>query len=174
MRYHILRSDDNQINNSICITNDILHATNSSIDADYNYIDQDVMLDNTYYYWLQSVEMNGTYEMYGPIVATVNQAGDNLPDLIFETAFNSIYPNPFNPNTTLSFSLAEKGDVNIKIFNVKGQLVKEINENALNKGMHNITWNGKDSHNLNCASGIYLFRLQVGKTVMMKKGMLVK
>jgi len=169
--YHILRSNDDQVNNSMRITDDMLHATNTSTVSNYSYNDQDVVFDTTYYYWLQSVEMNGTYEMHGPIIATVNQAGYDLPDLILETAFNSIYPNPFNPTTTLSFSLAEKSDVNIKIFNVKGQLVKEINERALNEGMHNITWNGKDSYNQDCASGIYLFRLQAGKTVMMKKGM---
>jgi len=172
--YYIHRSDDDEVENAIRINTTIVQPVNSNSVANYSYNDQEVVLDNTYYYWLQSVEMNGTYEMHGPIVVTVNQNDNNTPGIVYETAFRSVFPNPFNPTTTLSFSLAEKGDVNIKIFNVKGQLVKEIKKPALNKGVHNIVWNGKDSHNRDCATGIYLFRLQTESKTMMKKGMLVK
>jgi hypothetical protein len=172
--YHILRSKDDQINYANLITDNIITATNTNNVANYSYNDKTIESETMYYYWLQSIELNGTYDIYGPIIATTNAQAPDAPEFIYQTAFNSIYPNPFNPNTTINFTLAEKNDVLIKVFNSKGQLVHQYKQNNMPKGNHQIMWNGKDMNNKNCASGVYLFRMQIDKKVMNKKALLLK
>ena len=86
------------------------------------------------------------------------------------------YPNPFNPSTTISFSVTQNSDfVNLSIYNVKGQKIKSIIHNELNKGKHSVVWNGDDENEKPVSSGIYLYKLNVnGKTEAIKKCLLLK
>ena len=72
------------------------------------------------------------------------------------------YPNPFNPATTISFDLGteKKESVKIEIYNVKGQKIKTFS-NLKNRDV--ITWNGKNEKNKPVSSGIYLYKLLLGK-----------
>jgi hypothetical protein len=63
------------------------------------------------------------------------------------------YPNPFNPTTTIEFSLPASSDVSVKIYNVTGQLVKELNGHY-DAGVHQVEWNASDA-----ASGVYFYRV---------------
>jgi hypothetical protein len=72
------------------------------------------------------------------------------------------YPNPFNPNTKLSFSLAEPGMVKIDIYNLKGQKVRTLTNSYYSEGMHSISWDGSDSSNKQVSSGIYFYRMETG------------
>ncbi len=72
------------------------------------------------------------------------------------------YPNPFNPETTISFSLAEAGDVTIEIFNIKGQRIVKLVDEYKEAGNHRITWNSRDQKNRPVASGVYLYRMRTG------------
>lgn len=74
-------------------------------------------------------------------------------------------PNPFNPRTTLSFSLAAGGPVRLAIHDVAGRLVRELATGALPAGLHEAAWDGCDDLGLPLASGVYLARLQVGASV---------
>ena len=90
------------------------------------------------------------------------------------TNLKANYPNPFNPTTTIAFDLAEGGAVNLRIYNLKGQLVKTLFSGDKQAGRHNIVWDGRDQHNRPVASGVYLYRLdtkgysQSRKMLMMK------
>jgi hypothetical protein len=86
----------------------------------------------------------------------------------------SNYPNPFNPSTTIAFSIPEPGAVKLTIYNLKGQQVKEILNGDLPKGHHKAIWDGKDSHNRSVSSGIYCIRLESGGKVSTRKAMLMK
>jgi len=88
----------------------------------------------------------------------------------------SNYPNPFNPETTISFSVTQNSDfVTIDIFNIKGQKINSIVNEHLLKGKHSITWNGEDELSKTVSSGVYLYKLKVnGKTEAVKKCMLLK
>ncbi|MDZ4182457.1 MAG: FlgD immunoglobulin-like domain containing protein, partial [Candidatus Cloacimonadaceae bacterium] len=73
------------------------------------------------------------------------------------------YPNPFNPSTTISLHIKDTSKVyDLAIYNVKGQLVRNLHSGKLASGNHNITWNGKDDKGGNVASGIYFYRLTDG------------
>ena len=71
------------------------------------------------------------------------------------------YPNPFNPGTTFSFNLPQKGNVELAVYNIKGQKVKSILSAQLNKGEFTVSWNGKDESGKQIASGEYIARLKV-------------
>jgi len=87
----------------------------------------------------------------------------------------SNYPNPFNPNTAISFSLPSDGDVTICIYNSKGQKVKELVNNSYKSGNHEAIWNGVNDSGKDVGSGVYLYRISVnGKVEGVKKCMLLK
>ncbi|MDR9415337.1 MAG: ThuA domain-containing protein [Gracilimonas sp.] len=79
------------------------------------------------------------------------------------------YPNPFNPSTKIEFSIPEKGDVNISVYNMLGQIVQTLVDEPLNSGQHTVTFDAKG-----LSSGIYFYRLhfsdmiKTGKMVLMK------
>ena len=65
------------------------------------------------------------------------------------------YPNPFNPTTTISFSIPSYEFVSIKVYDLNGRLVSTLLEENLNPGRHNLTWNGKDY-----SSGQYFVKMK--------------
>jgi len=170
--YYVYRNNSNDIQS--CIRqSDLIQPYNTDIEQTYTWTDADIS-EGQYYYWLMSVERDGSSEMHGPVFVKVGETTPEAPNYTINTAFNSVYPNPFNPSTTLSYSLAEASDVNIKIYNVKGELVHQIYELGKNKGNHSVVWNGKDKNNNACGSGVYFFQLQAGKYQMTKKALLMK
>ena len=66
------------------------------------------------------------------------------------------YPNPFNPNTTITLSIPVAGAVDLKIYDIRGRLVKQLFNQVLPAGRHSIEWNGRNDQGLHVASGIYL------------------
>ena len=83
-------------------------------------------------------------------------------------------PNPFNPSTKISYSLPDKGEVSLRIYNIKGQLVKELVNEVQNTGSHSVVWHGKDSAGRNCGSGVYFYRLIHDKKSEVRKMVLLK
>ncbi len=69
-------------------------------------------------------------------------------------------PNPFNPSTTISFSIPKDDKVVLKVYNIKGQLVKTLVNDHLEAGTHKAVWNGDNQSGKNVSSGIYLYRLE--------------
>jgi hypothetical protein len=92
------------------------------------------------------------------------------------------YPNPFNPTTTISFTLANdnsaqrwsKGVVTLEVFNIKGQKVKTLLNDVLNSGVHTIVWNGDDDSGHAVGSGIYFYRMKTEDYSEIKKMILMK
>jgi WD40 repeat protein len=72
------------------------------------------------------------------------------------------YPNPFNPATTISFSLAEPGHAGLAVYNIAGQLVRELSDGVLPAGTHDIVWDGCDDTGMRVSSGVYFARLTNG------------
>ncbi len=91
------------------------------------------------------------------------------------------YPNPFHSpsnrgsGTTISFDLPKSGDVDLTIYNIKGQKVKTLTNEKYPKGKHSLIWNGKNDKNQDVSSGVYFYKLNVdGKDVNVKKCLLMK
>lgn len=71
----------------------------------------------------------------------------------------SVFPNPFNPTTTIQFELSETTDLDIIIFDILGQQVWSKNMKMMEKGKHQLSWNGKNSAGNNLAGGVYLLSI---------------
>lgn len=98
-----------------------------------------------------------------PDAATVEEKTEKA------VALHQNYPNPFNPATAISFSLPSAQRVRLSIYNVTGQLVATLIDRSLEAGEHTYNW---DAGNL--ASGMYIYRLETGQTVQIRKMMLLK
>ena len=84
------------------------------------------------------------------------------------------YPNPFNPETEINFSLSTQSDVTIYVYNTRGQLVKTLLDTSLPIGNHKVVWDGKDYNGKGVSSGMYFYTLQAGAYKSTKKMMLLK
>jgi hypothetical protein len=88
----------------------------------------------------------------------IKTAGDT--PVAVPTSLLGCYPNPFNPSTTISVSIAQdNSSVSIEIFNLKGQKVSTLLNTQLSKGNHSIVWSGKDDSNHSVASGVYFIKM---------------
>ena len=80
------------------------------------------------------------------------------------------YPNPFNPTTTIPLAVpAGAKDVDLTIFNVLGQPLRQVWTGPLPAGEHELTWDGRDAQGRPVATGVYVYRLQVGEQTRTRK-----
>ncbi len=101
-----------------------------------------------------------------------NNQGDILPSV--PVLFNN-FPNPFNPETTISFSIPEDSKVNLYVYNIKGQKVKALSDDTFDKGKHSVVWSGLDDSGKPVSSGVYFYKLSVnGRSQSIKKCLLLK
>jgi len=85
------------------------------------------------------------------------------------------YPNPFNPSTSIEFSLLQSSEIELSIFNVKGQKIKTLAKTEFTKGSNSVIWNGDDGFGKPVSSGLYFYKLKVNdKTEAVKKCLLLK
>jgi hypothetical protein len=152
---------------------DILFAAGSYRYHEYKYLNDGVYEDG-FNRWLEIDDSNATQLLDVVFFSDDVVSSDEslLPNVI--AAFNN-YPNPFNPSTTISFSINEALPyATIKIINVKGQLVEEFHFENLNSGIHQIEWNGKDKSGKSVASGLYFSILQTHRETLSQKMILLK
>ena len=110
-------------------------------------------------------------ELYGFRVLTLKTNNQPMPSVL---ALHSNYPNPFNPSTTINFSLPKTAPVRLFIYNIRGQKVKDLLNESLECGNHSVVWNGQDDGNCPVASGVYFARLEQGGVTIISKMMLIK
>jgi hypothetical protein len=90
------------------------------------------------------------------------------------TALNGNYPNPFNPETTISYAIKDAGEVHLEIYNLKGQRVRNLVSGKQNTGYYHVVFNGLDDKGQPLSSGIYLYRLTTGSFTSTRKMMLME
>lgn len=84
------------------------------------------------------------------------------------------YPNPFNPTTRIDYQIPSSGGVEILLYNIAGELVKTLVKTEQSAGKYSVYWNGKDNNNMPAASGIYIYRVMYGNSVLSRKMILLK
>ena len=92
---------------------------------------------------------------------------------IHYTKLHGNYPNPFNPETKIDFSLAKTGNAELTIYNIKGQRVKTLINDHIEAGNHSVVWNGKDGKGADVSSGVYFYRLKTADGVQNGKMLLL-
>ena len=105
------------------------------------------------------------------VVASVDETPGTLPG---EFTLQQNYPNPFNPSTIIRFTISSveqnSARVSLRIFNVLGQEVRTLLDNApARAGAYELTWDGRDDSGRTLASGVYLYQLTVGSVAQTKR-----
>jgi hypothetical protein len=95
-------------------------------------------------------------------------------DVPSQFALHDAVPNPFNPQTTLSFSLPSACHVWLAIYDVRGHLVRALVDGDRAPGEHRIVWNGRDDLDRPAASGVYFYRIEAGEFRQTKRMVLIK
>ncbi|RLC49771.1 MAG: hypothetical protein DRZ79_05425, partial [Candidatus Cloacimonadota bacterium] len=87
----------------------------------------------------------------------------------------SNHPNPFNLATTVKFSIQNDSNIELSIYNIKGQKIKTLAQNEFAKGNYSIVWDGDDEKGYSANSGIYFYKLNINdKIEAVKKCLLLK
>jgi len=175
--YNIFRNEAKDLENAIKINAQLIDkGTAVGTQISYFYTDFEVYTNMMYYYWLESVALDGSSQFYGPLTVTIGDpAQEPLPPVIpMVTKLYNAFPNPFNPNTNIRYSLKEVGKVKIEIYNMKGQKIKTFTQEHNSPGYYQVSWDGRDENGRSVASGIYLYRLTTANYTSAKKMVLAK
>lgn len=153
----------------ICLNWGETHTTSQSVSPQI----EDIVFEhqNEFIELYHALENNGSQLIMKNLIAERFDLPTVTPapkDLLYTN-----YPNPFNPKTTIQYSLSsEPKNADLKIYNIKGQLVRNY---SLTKQNGNVVWNGRDQHDNKISSGIYFYKLvNDSKTIDTKKMLLVK
>ncbi len=155
---------------------ELLGALNSTISNNYTFVDNSELRNGeTYTYYISDVETNGLETKHEKSAESVRFT---LNEEIAQTKLDYIlaqnFPNPFNPSTKINFQIAKTQDVRLQVYNLKGELVKELVNENLSKGSHSANWNGTDSFGNQVSSGTYFYKISAGTFTQTNKMILLK
>lgn len=171
--FYVLRNTSDELATALTVS-EMIQATNSSMQQTYLFTDRELFEEGTYYYWLQNSDLDGSTDFHGPISAQYTAVGSETPVIPLVTQLNPAYPNPFNPNTTISYTLAEPGSARLEIYNQRGQLVWTRSQEHPSPGHYRHQFDSRDLNGTPLASGVYLYRLISGQTCQVRKMVLSK
>jgi hypothetical protein len=109
---------------------------------------------------------------YWPNVGTAVSAIPEMPGYIWSLDQN--HPNPFNPVTTISFTLAADSQVRLEVYSIRGRRIRSLLNESRGAGPHKVIWDGRDSSGRQVASGTYFARIVSDQGTLTKKMMLMK
>jgi hypothetical protein len=135
--------------------------------------DDAVIQGQVYFYKIRAFNSNITSAYSNEVSVTITDVAEIyvIPSA-FELSQN--YPNPFNPSTIIKFALPKASNVQLKIYDLNGQLVSTLVNEVKSAGYHSVRWSGKDSFGKNVASGIYLYVIDAAGYRDTKKMLLIK
>jgi photosystem II stability/assembly factor-like uncharacterized protein len=136
------------------------HGTTTE-QKEYVFIDKNVPA-GTYYYRIKQVDFDGSAKYYEH-----QQAVEVGAPVAYDLSQN--YPNPFNPTTKIKYSVPADGFVNIAVYSVLGEKVVDIVNNVQKAGRYEVTFDAT-----NIASGMYLYRMEAGDFISVKKMLILK
>jgi hypothetical protein len=125
-----------------------------------NYITQDTLVQ---VYPESTITIN---VRMSPIVSVERIETQTVPK---DFSISEPFPNPFNPETQIQYTLPKNGNVEIEVFDIGGRLVDKIFSGYQSKGSYQARWNA-----IHLSSGIYIIRIQTGESVLSKKCLLAK
>jgi hypothetical protein len=129
---------------------------------------RDILIDHIYI-TTEYGQQHLTLLLDGNLITSLNE--NDIPN---KTQLLGNYPNPFNPETVISYQLAQDSYVEIEIFNIKGQCIRTLVEGEKQAGTNEVIWSGRNSQDQKVCSGIYFYRMEAGDYVEMKRMVLLK
>lgn len=172
--FYVFRSQSEELA-AATIVSPLIAASNTTQQQFYVFTDDDLTASGTYYYWLQSLDLDGGFSYHGPVAIYYNANGSyESPDVPVFTELNPIYPNPFNPRAYIPYSLDRVENVDFRIYNARGQQVREFRLGETIPGNHRLEWDGTDASGRVLPNGVYFFRMTAGKDSFQRKAVLLK
>jgi hypothetical protein len=171
--FRIYRGTNDTFEASIDL-NVFIDAANSSQTTTYRFVDSEIDEIGSYYYWLQSEDLGGATNLFGPVNVVISDPPTTTPDIPVTQGISNVYPNPFNPNTTVKFGILSPNHTTIEIYNTRGQIIRTLTNQHYLPGEYTVTWDGKDNLGKACSSGVYSMQMVSGKTVSSRKLVLMK
>ena len=172
--FNIYRSRDEADNYEKINTTLIPAQGNASTGASYSFADTPTD-PGTHYYKLEAVSLDGSNSFHGPIeaagVTSVEAEKLSLPDKYY---LSQNYPNPFNPETIIQYNIPKDGFVKLNIYDMQGQLVRNLLSEKKSAGIYFISWNGKNNNGTKVTSSVYLYYFKSGDFSSTKKMILMK
>jgi len=133
---------------------------------------ENLVYNQTYTAGVQAVYDDGESDIVTIEFTYMVTNADN--DIIAKTELYGNYPNPFNPDTNIGFSVKEAGKVTLEIYNSRGQLVKTLVNGVIESGDQIVTWNGTNDSSKTVASGVYFYKMKTENFISTKKMILMK
>ena len=139
--------------------------TSISSQADYEYVDRDAPASRTDY-WVEEIDGDGNRYMHGPrSLAAASQLSLTL---------GPNHPNPFNPSTSIQFSVPEAGNTRLVIYDARGKLVRVLADESMPAGTHDRFWDGRSQTGELVGTGVYFARLEQSNRQRTHKLLLLK
>ncbi|MCR4437666.1 MAG: S8 family serine peptidase [candidate division KSB1 bacterium] len=147
--FEVYRAQD-ALEARVKLTSELIPGAGTTTETNlYVFEDDRVEAGQAYWYWLADVDCRGRRTLHGPATITIKA----LPR---EYALAQNSPNPFNPVTHISFTLPVDGHVELRVYNMLGQLLRTLVDGQVPAGVHSVTWDGKDEAGTSLPGGIYL------------------
>ena len=137
------------------------------------YLDNDYEYNQPQYYRIMAKDHSGNSSNYSDVIEAAILALDDelLPE---QYALHQNYPNPFNPVTKIRYELPENANVSIRIFDINGKVVKNINQGNQNPGKRYVLWDATNQAGESVSAGMYLYMIEAGDYISVKKMLFLK
>ena len=136
---------------------------------DYMFEDTGVPAVEVVYYVLEQIDLDGSVNLSNPIEVLLGARF--TPPTEFAS---TVYPNPFNPRTTISYDLPADTDVSIVIYNETGQEIRHLVTQHYTAGRYSVQWDAKDYLGRSVGSGVYIAKIVAGPNTAIQKMLLLK
>ena len=165
--FRVLRSTDGETYEVVSAL--IAGAGTTDQLVDYMFEDTSLPAVEKVYYLLEQIDLDGTINRSNPIEVLLG-ARFTLPTEFAST----VYPNPFNPRTTISYDLPAETDVSIVIYDAIGQEIRQLVSRHYTAGRYSVQWDAKDHLGRSVGSGVYIAKIKAGSNTAIQKMLLLK
>lgn len=140
---------------------------------DYSVVDNGLEEGVRYWYALDEIDLDSSLHHYGQFEIVTLRSNAGLPaGRHLELAQNA--PNPFNPRTTIAFTVAEATPVRLGIYDLAGNMIRRLVDAERGAGTHRVVWDGRDDRGADVSSGVYLYRIETDRGAEARQMVLVK
>jgi hypothetical protein len=147
-------------------------AGNKIAQSTYSFTDVTAVPGVQYWYKIESLAFNGKTKSYDSISAILS--GTKATPIRFALMQNN--PNPFNPTTTIHYSIpaGTTGNLILNIYDMRGALVRTLAGGSAHSGLYSVVWDGKDMAGKSVSSGMYVYHLKAGAFTESRKMLLMR
>jgi hypothetical protein len=166
--FRVLRSTDQGTFEAVSELIDGAGTTDALMN--YSFVDGTLPAAEQVFYVLEQIDLDGTIHRSNPIEVILGARFLNLP-----TEFSSaVFPNPFNPSTTVSYDLPAEAQVSIVIYDAIGQEIRQLVNDAHSIGRYSVQWDARDNFGRSVGSGVYIAKIKAGQFSATQKMLLLK